>query len=180
LKNPEYLIEVRWVINEADRAAVAAAVNPVSAKMLALALGEVGISEQGTEADKRRILDYWNVTPELRDRNKIGLNNLGHWGGAFLSWVVSSAGLAPPTLSTAFNSWPSWGEDVSQSQIAPGVIAILNTGRRGSRDTELLAGVVLRRRPDCVEIVIGNLQSRVAIACVALPVTWARGAPQDR
>lgn len=170
----EQLIETRWSRVDADVAQVRTAPDSVTRTMLATALGEVGTFEYGTEPEKQRILGYWDVTPDLRDRNLVKQNALGAWGGAFLTWVVTQAGVKPPALSTAYNAWPAWGESVPPSDVMPGMVALFSLKGLPELRSRYLAGVVLRKRDDCTEIITGNVIDRVVITCVKLPIAVLR------
>jgi hypothetical protein len=164
----------RWSLSEADFAQIAKAQDNIGRQILFAALNEVGVFEFGSDSDKARIYAYWNVTPELLRQNQVTLEKLGAWGGAFLTWAVSKAGLQPPALSTAYRSWLDWREAVSKDAIKPGMVALFRTNDLRELRAGYLAGVVLRTRPDCTEIISGNVVDRVVVTCVLVPVATTR------
>jgi hypothetical protein len=54
-----FLGATRWSLTEPDFAVAATVQDPALRSMLANALAEVGVFEQGTDREKRRILSYW-------------------------------------------------------------------------------------------------------------------------
>lgn len=169
----DILREVRWSATSADLAQVSLAKTKESKTLLTNALQEVGVNE-GDPANKARVYEYWSGIPQLRERNQITPDKLGPWGGAFLTWVVMKSGLKPPALSSAYNSWPAWGANVPNDSPEPGMIALFATKAVPGLTGSFLAGIVLRKRPDCTEIVTGNIVGRVVIACVSLPTAVVR------
>jgi hypothetical protein len=83
---------------------------------------------------------------------------------------VRQAGAEPPNGAASFLKWRDWGIDVPPSELGPGMVAVyrLDTAAGLPQSTSrLLVGVVLRRQPDCIETIIGNVADRVVITCVA-------------
>ena len=112
--------------------------------------------EKGSEREQRRVLSYWT-----------GIMNVSStdwpWSGAFLGWAVKQAGAQPPRDSARVASWRQWDDEVPESSMSPGMVAVFqpNTATRSA-----LAGIVLRRQPSCIEVVMGNIADRVVISCV--------------
>jgi uncharacterized protein (TIGR02594 family) len=153
------LAETRWSAAEPDFAVAATVQDPVMRSMLANALAEVGVFANGSEREKGRILSYWQPFP--------GFDNLATlpWAGAFIGWVVKQAGAEPPTSAPRAAAWREWGEKVAPAGMAPGMVAVF-APLAGSGSSGLV-GIVLRRQPQCVEVVMGNVAKRVVISCVA-------------
>ena len=96
------------------------------------------------------------------------------WGATFVSWVIDRARLAPPDGAAAYASWRNWGVLVSPELATPGMVAIFNRPAGGSQP-RYTAGIIVRQRETCTEIVAGNLGDRVAVTCVngkPLEVRW--------
>ena len=150
------LSATRWSVTEQDFVVLAAVQDSVLRSILANALAEVGVFEKGTEREQRRILSYW-----------AGIMNVSStdmpWSGAFLGWAVKQAGAQPPRDSARVASWRQWDEEVPELGMSPGMVAVFqpNTATRSG-----LAGIVLRRQPSCIEVVMGNIVDRVVISCV--------------
>jgi len=152
----------RWTLAPSDSDALAAS-DGHSAAILRAALGQLGIWEGGSDADRRAITAYWKAAiptggPEESDPT------WGLWGGAFLAWAVAQSGGTPPKGAAAFQSWRNWGTAIDPSVVKPGAMAIVEIGP--STPSRLMVGVLLHRRPDCVEMITGNLANRVAITCL--------------
>jgi uncharacterized protein (TIGR02594 family) len=169
------LTGTRWAAAPEDYAMVASAETVVARSILAGALAEVGIFEEGTDQEKARVLHYWDAAPGI----PIGLETIDSvpWGGAFLGWIVQNAGVSPPRGAASFNSWLDWGEE--RQQPSPGLLAVFQMQSLPEAPSRLLVGVVLRQRKECVEIIGGNLVNRVAITCVAAPAISYRVPPAD-
>lgn len=167
------VVDVRWTTSADDLAQVSRATSPAMRQILSSALLEVGVNENGTPADKERIYQYWMAIPQLAERNSITKENLGPWGATFVSWAVSRAGIKPPDMGAAFTSWREWGVAVPPDKAEPGMIALFETALPETRG-RLIGGIVLRRRPQCTEIVTGNVADRVVVACVSLDAAAVR------
>ena len=152
------LTETRWSATEPDFAMVGTVKDPVMRSMLANALAEVGVYENGSEREKSRILSYWQGLP--------GFENLPSlpWAGAFVGWVVKQAGVEPAAGAPRAVAWRSWGEKVALADITPGTVAIFSPSNPASSG---LVAIVLRQQSKCIEAVIGNVVDRVVISCVA-------------
>ncbi len=170
------LSEVRWSVAASDLDQISAARTKEARTILTTALREIGTNERGDSTSRERIYSYWSVIPILRQLNGITPDNLGPWGGAFLTWVIKQSNLDPPSSAAAYNSWTGWAQAADTDNPEPGMVALFATkavpGLRGS----YLAGIVLRKRIGCTEIVTGNIADRVVIACVNLPIAILRHA----
>jgi hypothetical protein len=116
--------------------------------LLANALAEVGVFENGSDQEKRRIVAYWSaVRPEF----PANVNNLTvPWSGA---WAVRQSGAALPKGAAAHVNWRNWDAEVSPDALAPGMIALFRLDSAGgppSPRSRLLLGVVVRRQPGCI------------------------------
>jgi len=153
------LTETRWSATEPDFAVVATVKDPVMRSMLANALAEVGVYENGSEREKSRILSYWQGFP--------GFENLPSlpWAGAFVGWVVKQAGVEPAAGAPRAVAWRSWGERVAPADMTPGTLAVFSPS--GGSGSSGVVGIVLRQQSKCIEAVIGNVVDRVVISCVA-------------
>jgi uncharacterized protein (TIGR02594 family) len=134
-------------------------------------LAEVGLFENGSDREKHRILSYWEAAaPGWADHVSMDGVQSYPWGGAFLGWILKQAGVEPPASAAAFKSWLDWGDEVMPGAIAPGMIAVFrlrDTSQVREAASGLLVGLVLRSRPDCIEIIAGNVADRVVVTCVA-------------
>jgi hypothetical protein len=160
---PERLSGTRWAAAAPDYAILASVPDRLSRSLLANALAEVGVFENGSEEEKGRIAAYWQaagMTPQP------GLP----WGGAFVAWIARQAGAPPPQGAAAFASWRNWGVEVPPQEAGPGDLAIFQLGAGPDvpeSRSRLLVGPVLRRQPDCIETILGNIADRVVVTCVA-------------
>jgi uncharacterized protein (TIGR02594 family) len=152
---PSRLNSTRWTTTEQDFAVLATVQDAVLRSMLANALAEVGVFEDGTERERQRVLSYWtgimNVTSNLP------------WNGAFLGWVVKQAGAQPPSGAARVLSWRNWDDEVARADLSPGMVAIFQPTSSVSTG---LGGIVLRAQPNCIEVILGNVADRVVISCV--------------
>ena len=149
------LTETRWSATEPDFAVAATVKDPVMRSMIANALAEVGVYENGSEREKSRILSYWQGFPGFENLTSLP------WAGAFIGWVVKQAGAEPAAGAPRAVAWRSWG---APADVTPGTVAVFaptNTASTG------VVGIVLRRQSKCIEAVIGNVVDRVVISCVA-------------
>jgi hypothetical protein len=166
------LRNTRWTAAEGDFAVLVTLDDPIGRSVVANGLAEVGLYENGTDREKRRILSYWEaVGPPWTDQVSTDNVQKYPWGGAFLAWTLKQAGAVPPIGAPAFKSWLTWGDEVTPSVVAPGMVAIFklrDTSELSEAVSRLLVGLVLRSRPDCIEIIAGNIADRVVITCVAL------------
>jgi hypothetical protein len=159
----------RWNATEQDFALIATAEPGLLRLMLANALAEVGVFENGSEQEKRRIGAYWDATS--LPGWSIDKPSSVPWGTAFVAWTVRQAGLQIPAGSPAAgDGWRSWGNDASTDAITPGTVAIYRSNNPRSISH---SGIVIRRRPNCIEMVAGNIADRVVITCVAAPAISA-------
>jgi hypothetical protein len=170
----EVLREVRWTATQSDRDQISVARTRETKTILATALSEVGTGEVQDAGSAARIYEYWSVIPILRKMNNITPENLGPWGGAFLTWVVMKSNVDPPESAAAYNSWAGWAKSVPVDNPEPGTVALFETKAVPGIRGKYLAGVVLRKRSDCTEIITGNVINRVVIACVGLPISTLR------
>jgi hypothetical protein len=152
----------RWSATGQDYEVLASVPDPLLRSMLANALAEVGVFEDGTEWEKRRIIGYWKsmgANLSLKDP----------WGGAFIGWVVKQAGAQPPDGGINFLRWADWEIRVDTAKMRAGMVAIfrldIDSEIPESR-SRLLVGVVLRQQPTCIETILGNIADRVVISCV--------------
>jgi hypothetical protein len=154
----------RWNATEQDFALIATAEPGLLRLMLANALAEVGVFEDGSEQERRRIGAYWEATP--LPGWSIDKRSIMPWGTAFVAWTVRQAGLQIPAQNPAAgDGWRNWGEEVSTDAMTPGMVAIY---RPKNRPSVSHSGIVVRRRPNCIEMVAGNIADRVVITCVAV------------
>lgn len=157
----------RWVSAPSDAEALAATEGR-SAAILRAALGQLGVWDEGGDADRKAINAYWEaaraaggLAPSPSD------SSWTLWGGAFLAWAVAQGGGSPPSNAAAFRSWRDWGVSKQPSEARPGMIVVVETGQRQApAPSGLMVGIYLRRHADCVEIVTGNMADRVAVTCV--------------
>jgi hypothetical protein len=169
------LSNTRWTVTEQDYAVLAQSDNKVRRSLLANALGEVGIYENGTEWEKRHIQSYseaasWPVTPQHYP-----------WGGSFLAWVLTQVYATPPTGSVSYLSWRRWAEEKPSTSIEPGMVGVfkLDNSEVPQANSRLLAGPIVRRQSDCVEIIVGNVSNRVVITCVNMGLFLFARAPEQ-
>ena len=172
-KQGPVILRTRWTTTPGDYGQIFFSRASVTKTILATALNEVGVSSSD-DVGRARIYSYWTELPVLLKNNGITPNNLGPWGGAFLTWVARRSQVDPPNSAAAYNNWVTWAQGIPTTDPEPGAVALFATkavpGLRGS----YLAGVVLRKLPDCTEIVTGNIADRVVITCVALPIEALR------
>lgn len=168
-KSGDRLSGTRWTVAGADYAMIATAEDHLTRVVLASALPEVGVSEFGSDAEKRRILNYWTAVPGWRDHVQLDRLDDVPWSGAFLAWVVSKAGGEPPEGAAQNERWRSWGADVAPTAALPGMVATFRFPRSGESPAagRHLSGIILRQQPDCTEVVAANIANRVVITCVA-------------
>lgn len=162
------LRDTRWIVTDHDLAAIGAAPQGVMRSALANALAEVGVFEKGSEEEKLRILAYWGaVRPEFPG---VSAENLTvPWGGAFLAWVVRQSGALPPGGAQSFLNWRNWADSVPRNQLEPGMVAVFRLDEAAGlpqASSRRLIGIVVQRRPDCIEIIAGNIADRVVLTCV--------------
>lgn len=170
---PSFLSGTRWTATADDYALIPALPGRSARSLLGIALAEVGTFEFGDAADRARVKEYWASVPGWSGPTE----NLP-WGGTFVSWVVQRAGFAPPDGAAAYASWQGWGVEVAPADLAPGMIAVFERPGAGPQRTRLMAGVVLRLRDGCTEVVVGNAGDRVAVTCVTPgPVSVRRPPP---
>jgi hypothetical protein len=159
------LSNTRWAVTEQDYAVLAQIDDKVSRSLLSTALNEVGIFEFGTDWEKQHIASYakaagppWSTSDQHFP-----------WGGAFVAWAVSQSYISPPSQPAAFGNWQHWGNQVPTNSLKPGMIGIfeLKGAEVPQAASRLLVGPILRRQPDCIELIIGNISNRVVISCVA-------------
>lgn len=169
------LSNTRWTVTAQDYAVLTQIDNKVRRSLLANALGEVGIDENGTDWEKRHIQSYsqaanWPVTPEHYP-----------WGGAFTAWLLTQVYATPPTGSASYMAWRHWAEEKPSKAIEPGMIAIfrLDNSDVPQARSRLLAGPVVRRQSNCVEIIVGNITNRVVITCVDAGLFLVARAPEQ-
>jgi hypothetical protein len=153
------LRNTRWTITQADWDVAKSASDPKLSQILRTALGQVGVYEKGSEADKAAVLGYFKNT-------NFPASLQTPWGGAFLDWVMGQSG-APITRSPAFASWQTWGSAIPVGEAQPGMIAIFDFPGLPEAPSKLVVGIFLRRTPACTEIIAGNIVNRVVITCVA-------------
>jgi hypothetical protein len=156
------LISTRWTTTQADWAVVASAGDSRLANIVKLALGQVGVTSGGSEYDQKSINDYWKAT------NLTPVQPQTPWGGAFLNWVIKRADASPENESPSFRSWLNWGDYVQTDTAKPGMIAIFDFPYLVQAPSQLLVGIFLRQRPECTEVVVGNIAKRVVITCVSI------------
>lgn len=161
------LIGTRWITTPADWDVSKSVSDNLLSRILKMALGQVGVSETGSDADKATILAYFRGTNITAPTLQIP------WGGAFLDWVMGKSG-APVTGSAAFGSWQNWGTAVPSEQAQPGMIAVFDFPGLPQAPSRLLVGIVLRRTAECTEIIAGNIANRVVITCVTGKVKFVR------
>lgn len=159
-----FLIGTRWTTAPADFAGLPAIEDRVARSALAIALAEVGTNERGGEQDLARIRQYWSAVPGMGDA-PISLP----WSAAFIAFVIERAGLSPPPGAAAGQSWRGWGQPVPAEAISPGMVAVFARPGAATSPARLTVGIVVRRRPDCTEIIAGNIADRVVITCVSQP-----------
>ncbi len=166
---PSFLSGTRWTTTADDFAAIPTLPDRNARSVLAIALAEVGTHEFGSEPERARIREYWATVPGWA-----GPTDTLAWGATFISWVIDRARLAPPDGAAAYASWRNWGVLVSPELVTPGMVAIFARPGGGSQP-RYTAGIIVRQRETCTEIVAGNLGDRVAVTCVSekpLEVRW--------
>ncbi|MET4493473.1 hypothetical protein [Bradyrhizobium sp. LA7.1] len=168
------ILRTRWVTTPSDYDQIALAKSKATKTILSTGLNEVGVGPPSDPAGKTRIYNYWSVIPTLREMNRITVDYLGPWGGAFLAWVITKSQVDPPNLAAAYNSWAAWGQSVPTADPEPGAVALFETKAVPGLTGNYLAGIVLRRLPECTEVITGNIFDRVVIACVVLPIATLR------
>jgi hypothetical protein len=173
-KQGPVLLRTRWVTNPSDYDQIAVARSQTTKTILAMALIEVGTGPGSDAVGRARIYDYWSVIPTLRATNNITHDNLGRWGGAFLTWVVIRSQVDPPNLATAYDNWAGWAQSVPSTDPEPGTVALFATKVVPELTGHYLAGIILRKLPECTEVITGNIANRVVITCVALPIATLR------
>ncbi|TIQ34446.1 MAG: hypothetical protein E5X48_18955 [Mesorhizobium sp.] len=170
--SPGSLTGTRWTTTGDDFAVLASVTDNVDRSLLGLSLLEVGVYEDGSAADKARIKSYWQSVPSW-STNTDGVS----WGGTFLSWVASNAGIPSPQ-SAAFTAWLHWGSSVNRDRAKPGMLAIFQRSDIPEAPSHLLVGVILRIQPDCIEVIAGNVANHVSISCVKGKVLDVRVPPR--
>ena len=134
---------------------VATVKDPVLRSILVTALGEVGVYERGTDWEQRRIASYWTT---------LGVKPFEIWSLAFVAWVLARADIQSPDNGALLaSSWLKWGDEVPGAEPLPGAIALFRGPqyeRYGPR-----VGIVLQKRQDCIEVIVGDSAGRVAIRC---------------
>jgi hypothetical protein len=151
----------RWTSTRDDELLLLGATG-VTGRILKTAFGELGVHENGSTADTERIAEYWKAVPTW----PVSQTTAGvPWGGTFLSWAVEEAGIASPK-SASFLAWQKWGKVVQRDEAVPGMIGIVPQSELVQAPSRLLVGIILRRLPECTEIVTGNVADRVVVTCV--------------
>jgi hypothetical protein len=131
-------------------------------------MGQVGVTDGGSEADRNAIGTYWEtVHPPFLPAGD-------PWGGAFLGWAMYKAGVEPPAQSASFLSWQTWGKSIPIDRGEPGMVGIFDFPGLRQAPSKLLVGIILRRKPECTEVIVGNIANRVVITCVAVPLKAVR------
>lgn len=173
---PSLLSDTRWVVAPGDQDQARQAATPRGRQIVGAALAEVGVWESGSADDRARIAQYW-VRSGLAGFAGTSANSLTlPWGGALLGYVVRKAGAAPPMQAPSFTSWRAWGDPVTRGAEAPGDVLVFSASTLAEARSRLLAGVFLRRRADCLEIIAGNIVDRAVITCVHGNIVAARRA----
>jgi hypothetical protein len=164
------LSNTRWTVTEQDYAVLTQVDNKIRRALLSNALGEVGIYEYGTEWEKQHIASYGAAAgPPYSGPPYSTLQQGFPWGGAFLAWVLTQAYVKPPTGNVSYLSWQRWAADKPSTSIEPGMIGIfkLDTAEIPQSQSRLLVGAIIRRQPNCIETIVGNISDRVVITCIA-------------
>lgn len=133
--------------------------NAPALRWMAIALLELGVSEGGGEADRRRITGYF------RDTNlPAGAHSPNTpWSAVWLNWVFARAGVPTPR-SGSNAAWLAWGETLEGPR--PGALAVLPLSPGGAVPS-YHAGLVVQAEPGCVMLVSGNSSNRVEARCFA-------------
>nr|WP_315381509.1 hypothetical protein [uncultured Sphingomonas sp.] len=120
------------------------------------ALHEVGVSEI---KDSDRVARYWEAT-EMGARGNVSPDL--PWNGTFVAYAVSTASITPPPGSPAARSWRAWGRPQSYDDAAPGSVALFNP-----HPERWMVGIILRKRPQCIDTILGNIRNQVVISCIS-------------
>jgi hypothetical protein len=166
----------RWSVTEADFGVVASIGDPVLRSILANALAEVGVFENGSDWERHRIASYFKAIgysdSEVKELEL--KTDIPPWPGAFLAWVVTQAGASPPNGALSFMNWKTWGEE-GVGEPTPGMIVLFESFLSSARtEGRPQVGIFLRKGTDCNEAVLGNVSQRVAISCVKRPLIGIR------
>lgn len=169
------LSNTRWTVAAQDYAILTQIDNKVRRSLLANALGEVGIYENGTDWEKLHIQAYsaaagWSATQQHYP-----------WGGSFVAWLLTQIYTPPPTGGAAFQNWRRWAEEKPSTSIEPGMIGIfrLDNSEVPQAASRLLVGPIVRQQSNCVEIIAGNISNRVVITCVDRGLFLLARAPEQ-
>jgi uncharacterized protein (TIGR02594 family) len=127
-------------------------------RWMPIAALEAGVSEQGGDADRRRISAYFADTSLPVSAHSADTP----WSAAWLNWVFARAGIATPR-SASNAAWLAWGRPADGPQ--PGSVAVIPTGSPNSGVPAFHAGLVIGARPDCIMLLSGNSRDRVEAAC---------------
>jgi hypothetical protein len=157
------LTNTRWTVTAQDFAVLTQIDNKVRRSLLANALAEVGIYENGTDWEKQHLVSYGQAaglpwSPQQRYP----------WGGAFTAWLLTQTFARPPSASVSYLSWRRWAEEKPSKSIEPGMVGIfkLDNAEVPQSGSRLLVGPIVRRQENCIEIIVGNIADRVVITCV--------------
>lgn len=124
---------------------------------VAMALGELGVSEIKGELHNPRILEYHAAT-------SLGAtDDETPWNSSFISWVLKEAGYKG-TSSASARSWLKWGEAIEEP--VPGAVAIFS---RPPNPTSGHVGFYLTKDVDAgtITIIAGNSNDAVEIKLIA-------------
>jgi hypothetical protein len=158
------LSETRFNVVPADFEVKKQSANELSRRIVDTALSQVG-TNAGTQRGAAAISQYWAYDAPAA---KSGVLKEPPWGGVMLGWVVAKSGATPPPHAASFTYWRDWGAEIDPVDVQPGMLAIFQLvgDELPQALSRLLVGVVLRKKKDCIEVVVGNIAHRVAITCV--------------
>lgn len=145
---------------EADLASIAHSMETPAASWMAVAKGEIGISEKLGPANNPRIVAYLTASGLKGDDDL-------PWNGAFVCWTFKQVKMMCPKMPGAAVSWNKWGVPIGVPKL--GAVAVFK------RPNSLggAVGFYLSEEQDKVRILSGNVLNQVAVQ--AVPKSWILG-----
>jgi uncharacterized protein (TIGR02594 family) len=128
-------------------------------RWMQIALGEICVSEHGSEADRNRIVEYLRTAfPNLEER---ALTPSTPWASAFVIWVLKKAGVPVPSFGTAglAETFVNFGDPVDKP-----VLGCLVITRRSTGITSTSFYLGEGENGSTIRVLMGNASDSVRVA----------------